>query len=112
MSEKKYPFPKKTGTLQKHNFKNKLDIFLFLFWARKGIYKRLKSRNNYNLEDCLLEIAELKEENEQLRNLVDWADSHFENDDDTDVIFKWNAYAEKLGANLEEILNKGFDSDE
>ena len=39
MNEKKYPFPKKTGTLQKHNFKNKLDIFLFLFWARKGIYK-------------------------------------------------------------------------
>ena len=39
MSEKKYPFPKKTGTLQKHNFKNKLDIFLSLFWARKGIYK-------------------------------------------------------------------------
>ena len=39
LSEKKYPFPKKTGTLQKHNFNNKLDIFLTLFLARKGIYK-------------------------------------------------------------------------
>lgn len=39
MSEKKYPFPKQTGTLQKHNFNNKLDIFLTLFLARKGIYK-------------------------------------------------------------------------
>ena len=39
MTEKKYPFPKKTGTLQKHNFENKLDIFLSLVLARKGIYK-------------------------------------------------------------------------
>lgn len=39
MSKKKYPFPKRTGTLQKHNFENKLDIFLSLFLARKGIYK-------------------------------------------------------------------------
>lgn len=39
MVEKKYPFPKQTGTLQKHNFENKLDIFLSLFLARKGIYK-------------------------------------------------------------------------
>lgn len=29
--------------------------------------ERLKSRNNYNLEDCLLEIVELKEEKEQLK---------------------------------------------
>ena len=27
----------------------------------------LRSRNNYNLEDCLLEIVELKEEKEQLK---------------------------------------------
>ena len=39
MSKKKYPFPKRTGALQKHNFENKLDIFLSLFLARKGIYK-------------------------------------------------------------------------
>ena len=39
MSEKCEAFPKQTGVLQKHNFNNKLDIFLFLFWARKGIYK-------------------------------------------------------------------------
>lgn len=36
MSEKKYPFPKKTGTLQKHNFNNKLDIFLTLVLVKKG----------------------------------------------------------------------------
>lgn len=30
--------------------------------------ERLKSRNNYNLEDCLLEIVELKEENKQLKS--------------------------------------------
>ena len=47
MSEKKYPFPKKTGTLQKHNFKNKLDTFLTLVLARKGIYKY----NDKELED-------------------------------------------------------------
>ena len=29
--------------------------------------ERLKSRNNYNLEDCLLEIVELKGEKEQLK---------------------------------------------
>ena len=39
MSEKQYPFPKQTGVLQKHNFNNKLDIFLTLVLARKGIYK-------------------------------------------------------------------------
>ena len=47
MSEKKYPFPEKTGTLQKHDFKNKLDIFLSVFCARKGIYKY----NDKELED-------------------------------------------------------------
>ena len=47
MSEKKYPFPEKPGTLQKHNFENKLDTFLVLFWARKGIYKY----NDKELED-------------------------------------------------------------
>lgn len=31
MIEKKYPFPKQTGTLQKHNFNNKL----YLIMARK-----------------------------------------------------------------------------
>ena len=33
--------------------------------------ERLKSRNNYNLEDCLLEIAELKEEKEQLKKKLE-----------------------------------------
>lgn len=39
MSEKNIHFLKKTGTLQKHNFENKLDTFLSVFLARKGIYK-------------------------------------------------------------------------
>lgn len=47
MSEKKYPFPKKTGTLQKHNFENKLDTFLSLYLAIKGTYKY----NDKELED-------------------------------------------------------------
>lgn len=33
--------------------------------------ERLKSRNNYNLEDCLLEIVELKEEKEQLKKKLE-----------------------------------------
>ena len=33
--------------------------------------ERLKSRNNYNLEDCLLEIVELKEEKEQLKKKIE-----------------------------------------
>lgn len=39
MIEKKYPFPKQTGTLQKHNFNNKLDIFLTLVLTEKRMYK-------------------------------------------------------------------------
>ena len=33
--------------------------------------ERLKSRNNYNLEDCLLEIVELKGEKEQLKKKIE-----------------------------------------
>lgn len=39
MSEKCEAFPKQTGVLQKHNFNNKLDIFLTLVLAEKGMYK-------------------------------------------------------------------------
>lgn len=45
--------------------------------------KRLKSRNNYNLEDCLLEIAELKEENEHLRQSVEYWQKKYEEGTET-----------------------------
>lgn len=32
--------------------------------------ERLKSRNNYNLEDCLLEIVELKKKLESLQKVL------------------------------------------
>ena len=84
MSEKKYPFPKKTGTLQKHNFNNKLDIFFFLYWARKGMYKyndkelsemtekRFDSFENKQemydlLEKQAIIIEDLEKENELLK---------------------------------------------
>ena len=47
---------------------------------------------------------------EKLCIIIDWADSQFETDD-TDLIFKWNAFVEKQGLNLEEICNRGFDDE-
>ena len=44
---------------------------------------------------------------DKLCTIIDWADSQFENDD-TDLVFKWNAFVEKQGLNLEQIVNRGF----
>ena len=84
MNEKKYPFPKQTGVLQKHNFNNKLDIFLTLVLAEKGIYKyndkelsemtekRFDSFENKQemydlLEKQAIIIEDLEKENELLK---------------------------------------------
>lgn len=84
MSEKCEAFPKQTGVLQKHNFNNKLDIFLTLVLAEKGMYKyndkelsemtekRFGSFENkqemYDLvEKQAIIIEDLEKENEQLR---------------------------------------------
>lgn len=75
-------------------------------WDGDILFDSLELRelgNCLEARDIVDLLNKLYEENEQLRSLVDWADNYFENDDDTDAIFKWNAYAEKLGANLEDL---------
>ena len=84
MSEKCEAFPKQTGVLQKHNFNNKLDIFLTLVLAEKGIYKyndkelsemtekRFDSFENKQemydlLEKQAIIIEDLEKENELLK---------------------------------------------
>ena len=70
MSEKCEAFPKQTGVLQKHNFNNKLDIFLTLFLAKKGIYKYNDKESDDLLNEKESIIFALKEENEQLRKQI------------------------------------------
>ena len=91
MSEKCEAFPKQTGVLQKHNFNNKLDIFLTLVLAEKGIYKyndkelsemtekRFDSFENKQemydlLEKQAIIIEDLEKENRELNSIKKFAE--------------------------------------
>ena len=91
MSEKCEAFPKQTGVLQKHNFNNKLDIFLTLVLAEKGMYKyndkelsemtekRFDSFENkqemYDLvEKQAIIIEDLEKENRELNSIKKFAE--------------------------------------
>lgn len=91
MSEKCEAFPKQTGVLQKHNFNNKLDIFLTLVLAEKGIYKyndkelsemtekRFGSFENKQemydlLEKQAIIIEDLEKENRELNSIKKFAE--------------------------------------